>query len=320
MYDKNSTHNAIQNTELYNKSKEFLQKALSVIGYSIKKDCVMDISIEYKIHDEGYSYTYNLKPNFDVIISKNREKICELSEFNECVNLMHNDPLISPQLEKNVGTVDFFGHMRDPWNILSHMLFRLSEKYHREKNFDESLFKSLFMNFEEFISSNTFLILIIAPLHNFDSERELIKLDNEVTIRKITNYEKERLLRAAEYLRVTPPEITQLKYVIEHKFESDKLIYDPSNNPLRRDKEKTLKAIITALHLFKNGAVNYITRQSESKLDFPGLAGGIESYTSQCPLPGETYILTKSEINKFRKFGVSLRKLIILILSHLISY
>jgi Apea-like HEPN len=215
---------------------------------------------------------------------------------------MQNDPLISPQLEKTVGTVEFLGLMRDPWNILSHMLFKLSERYHREKNFDESLFKSLFKNFEEFISSNSFLILIIAPLHNFDSECELIKLDNEVTIRKITNYEKERLLRAAEDLRVTPIEITQLKYVIEHKFKSDKLVYDPNNNPRRRDKEKTLKAIITAMHLFKKGAVNYITRQSESKFEFPGLAGGIESYTSQCPLPGETYILTKSEINKFRRF------------------
>jgi hypothetical protein len=75
MYDKNSRPHAIRNTELYNTSREFLQKALSVIESSIKENCVMDISIEYKIHDEGYSYTYNSKPNFDVIILKNRENL-----------------------------------------------------------------------------------------------------------------------------------------------------------------------------------------------------------------------------------------------------
>jgi hypothetical protein len=94
--NKNSRPPAIRNTELYDKSRKLLQKALSVIESSIKENRFMDISIEYKIDDEGYSYRYNLKPNFDVIISKNKEKICKIPEFNVCVNLMQNDPLISP--------------------------------------------------------------------------------------------------------------------------------------------------------------------------------------------------------------------------------
>lgn len=74
--NKKPRPSAIRNTDLFYKSRKFLQKAVSVIESSIEEDCVTDMSKEYKIYSEGYSYTYNLKPNFDVIISKNREKIC----------------------------------------------------------------------------------------------------------------------------------------------------------------------------------------------------------------------------------------------------
>jgi hypothetical protein len=60
-----SEPSAIQNTDLFNKSRRFLQKAVSVVEISIQKQCPLDISKDYKIDSEGYSYSYSLKPNFE---------------------------------------------------------------------------------------------------------------------------------------------------------------------------------------------------------------------------------------------------------------
>jgi hypothetical protein len=66
--NNNFRPSSIQNTDLFSKSRELPQKALSVIESSIEDDCVMDISKEYKIDDEGYSYRYILKDDINQIM------------------------------------------------------------------------------------------------------------------------------------------------------------------------------------------------------------------------------------------------------------
>jgi hypothetical protein len=271
------------NEELYEKSKSFVIKALSIITPFINQT------------PSGF------KHEFLKLLLDRRKEIESLAEFKQCIQLMENDPTISKYIGKPVGVPNRLSN-RSSWDYLSRILLRLIKSYYGNKRFDIYLFQKMYRDLETLCYNKTIPMVIQIPLQNFKSDISRARLDNGLSIRKITCDERQYLLDDLENLNLTFSEVIQIKYIVEYRFQERKIFNEHTSNSFHTDRIGIVEKVITSLRLFKCGDVGYYIVLERPILDTPILAGE-SRYPSFVSFPqGRTYSLMKKEIHRFRRY------------------
>jgi hypothetical protein len=217
----------IHNEVFYDKSKNFLVKALSVVKPFID-------------HTQESS-----RINFSRLILSHQKDIENIPEFKQCTDLMKNDPDISRHIGKLVGVKHTLSSASS-WDYLRRMLSGLTRSYHEKKKFDERLFRKMYCDMETLFYGKTIPMAIFIPLQNFESDISYAKLDNHLCIRSITCTERQQyLLDHLEHLKLTFGEAIQIKQIVEYRFEENKVFDEPPI--IDTSRTDTIKKVITSL-------------------------------------------------------------------------
>jgi Apea-like HEPN len=233
---------------------------------------------------------------------------------------MRNDKIISKHLQKCVGT---FRHQTftDVTSYLFHILSKLLVSFLRTNKFDEELYNKLYHDLEFLFYNDVIPVIDIIPLDKFESNVDVIDIDEDLCIRKIRQQEVERLIKEAENLSVAVSDIRDMKYVVEYKRNIKKICIEKANiknlfleyrledliGNILSITDILIVNLITIMRLFKKGAVGYNFILSTPLLD-TAIGNDSTSYFTPSRLAyGEKYILTKDEITYFQKLWKSIK-------------
>lgn len=289
--------------ELFAKIQEFVVSGSRLLYSFIEKGEKIPHTIteKYKVENSGsWSMTHVRQPLIIDLILRHEKDLSNLPEFKDCVSLMQAEPQVSKHLDKLIGLEGGPRFRRTIWDFLRYFLSPMFEKYLQESKFDQQLLKRLYSDFEDFVCSDQIAVRDSAYLDNFASDVDIIDVEKELDIRKLTNEELERLLQASKwgapsaFFHVKPP-----KYVIETAYTKRKVVGEHIE-PQPSDSAKRLYQLVTALRLFKSGVVgfNEITTTAET----PFLWGYTKFNIARKTFIGQKYILNKTEAIQFKDF------------------
>jgi hypothetical protein len=154
-------------------------------------------------------------PTFDGLIYRNQQKL-EISEYIQCEEVMGKDAIISKQIGVIIGTSRLQAFM-DTSKYLFYVLKKLLHEFLLYDKFNEDLFNKLYCDLEAFFYDDFVPVRDITPLFNFRTDIDTIQLGKGLTIRKITNDEKNILLDEAVRIGILPHQINAVEYVLKHK-------------------------------------------------------------------------------------------------------
>ena len=306
-----SNNDSMKNGNFFECYSKFVKKALSLLSSYLKGGEMVKEKLEkiyWVVDDNTYGSDIVSKPDYFGFIRKHKEALQIMQEYKDCLLIMQNDPILSKHIGKLVGTGQS-KIRRDDWHYLSYGLVSLFEYYHKNQQLDENLLRTLYGNLEKSLYSDSIPMVYTAPLHNFESDVDLVDLGNGLSIRKITVQEKEFLLNADLY-NLLRSDVVQLKYLIECKQEEKKLFENEVAIESAEVPDKIINNVQTTLRLYKEGIVGYniISRTAAFKNPVIGEVVTISGLTRRSFM-GSLYILNEAEIPEFRRFWDAVKKI-----------
>src|SRR6478672_2851925 len=109
------------------------------------------------------------------------------------------------------------------------ILNSILKSYFKIGKFDNELFDELYCDLETFLYNERIPLNIIAPLHNCKShagswDLNIINLDDGLSIRKITDNERNMLWKNMAWNRLTFGDIGKFQYVIQYHVKERKFL------------------------------------------------------------------------------------------------
>lgn len=289
------------NKELFAKIHDFVVSSSRLLNSFLEKGEEIPYKIveKYEVKERGsWSMNYVTQPFILPFILRHEKDIENLPEFKICVRLLRTEPQVSDHLDKLVGIEGGGSFRRTVWDFMWYFLTPMFEKYLKESKFDQQLLKQLYSHFEKFIRSSRIRVRTYVYLDNFDSDIDRIDIEKNLSIRKVTNEEIERLLERSKGYTPFSLEIPP-KYIIEMRYTRKKII-GGAKKPPRSDPSNRIYQFVTALRLFKSGVVgfNEISTTPETPFfwGYSRRSGGAKTFR------GPKYVLRKEEIIQFKDF------------------
>lgn len=226
-------------TEVRSSFKKLLESVISILQESVKSGAciptreILKVIPSYK----GFTNIKDEKPDLYRLIPR---KIWDLDEYKQCSEIFDKNELLgSQETSSNSFLVlpsfitDYLDNI-DPEFII----------------FDQGHFNSLFDEYKNALLSLTYDTLYICPLFGFESEVDNFKLDENLTIRKITEDERNEIWNRVQFFgsnHTLDSEVVYVKYVIEQRVIQIKNIIPKPNVNL-------IPTAIFALRLLKSGS------------------------------------------------------------------
>jgi hypothetical protein len=304
----NSASWKIKNEPLFSKCNQLLRKALLFLGPICGREIIELIESKPAEHHRQYYHLLNAEPDFYPFLDQHQERIKNLSEFQQCNIIMHQDPVVSKHLDTLVGSTVSSTHM-EAWDYIAHILRRLLTKYFIYGNdFDEVLYRKLYSDLEALFYNKEIPMKAIAPLLHFESEVDQINLHNGLSIEKITPCERKHLLKMLKHVNLRWSDFSQFEYAIKYSYPDKKIVgVSSSNDSIYEQIYQVLRNTISVSRLFKPGTIG-----ASYVLLYPVLdtAINVENIiTSNQPeiTYGMNYKLTAQEITPFFKLWERLK-------------
>lgn len=273
------------NIEFCNSLKNLIESILSILQESIKENIFIST---YKVSKAiPFSRDYDIRPNLYSLVDP---KIRYLKEFKQCSEIFNNNELLGSQdIDSSSVLCSFIKNYldnTDPKSI----------------SFDQTYFDYLFEEYKKSLLSFTYEVVYVCPLLGFNSEVDILKLDENLTIRKITEDDLQEIKRHApffEYTSFLEKELMNVKYVIEHRIpQIKKSIHKPRAN--------LIPIAVFALRLHKKG--KFLANNQLYKNLLPWEIERVnatgESTYIHLISPDEKYFLSKSDVNYLKKYYV----------------
>lgn len=246
---------------------EHLKKAVVASLSYLKKKAEREqnnplLDFDFRIVINKKSWNITLKPRYPLasFVSMNFEEILKLPEVVSCTDFMVKNgfhKMIEMVIRDNKGKI-----VEDVETYKKHLGYEIIRtflmKYVETEDglsYNETTFKRLYNELEEYIYTEGREIIAVAPLLNFELEgREKVDL-GDCTIRKLTEDEIKMLLR---YVTFGEPLFLPYGGHIPTIWCVELKVKFPSK---RKGEDLTphIERIITALRLFKKGSVQYST-------------------------------------------------------------
>jgi hypothetical protein len=275
----------IKNKALYESAKSFVVAAIQLLDVSLQSiDTVRPALPWYYIRTLG-------------------KQIQNLPDFTACNKIMHNDPLLSKQIDCLVGS--WYGaYYMTVFEYLGHLIAKQFANTYEKTAFSLERFDRAYLDLEQLLYEEKFPVMAHSPLHNFDSDVDSLELENGLCIRKIISKDKETQLARSVYDEKLRYGILAPKYIIEFKFETTKIVgpKNVSNNPpLNENEHEMINRVLTALRLFKSGRVGIHTVETIQVLDLLPIYSHASGNSFNGPSFGNTYFLSRQEIESFKQ-------------------
>jgi Apea-like HEPN len=310
IFKNNKLHETL--LELVNKSVQQLSSGLRLQTETRQLyNKIKAIEEPYRQYDKYSSFQEDLLLDsiLDYFVDSRKELLMSIAEYSLCVSLMDSDEKISEQVDKShrlLGVIQYVTH----WSYISHILKKMVRSYVRYETIDRRQYDKLYSDLEEFLYNKQINLVEICPLINFDVSdySHSIVLSDHLSIRRINNEERSLLAENLAFFAIRLNDIIETNYVIEYKFRLSKgfdIGPEIQDREYPSDLNRIFAAVITALRLYKDGAVGAHMFLRIVTLDLPIRMA--EILHELHPLGLETHIginynLNKTEVEDFRNF------------------
>lgn len=304
----------VKNDALYKSCKQLVLSSLDLLQNKTKKSKIPTyVDENIKREDNGsFKFLSEEKPFFIAFISKYMNEIKELPQFEVFKTNLIADEKINKQINHLVGTRNFQFRI-DLDRIIEIILTKMLEQSNLE--FEER-FNSVYKEFEDFFYSDKLTYIVFSPLQHFDCQINEFKLNERLSIRKITDEEKNQLWKMLKFSHIPTIDIHFLHYGIFDVCQPDKIIIEDgsvskldekiSETQLMKD---SIRRLISALRLFKKGSfgtnlIQFTPVGNPFGFGFSTSEIGYKSFL------GPTYILCKEEIEIFLNFWNDIKQVV----------
>ncbi|MCW4051213.1 MAG: HEPN domain-containing protein [Candidatus Bathyarchaeota archaeon] len=278
--------------------KQFIRKACWILETNIQKSEKPDIRIKKKVEfsETGLSVSEVFNPTYTGLIFKYEDEIQEQEEINALVEARLNSELFPrPNLVRDDGKplVDDDYVYSIKWAGVQFLFKYIAEN--RDVKFNETLFDSMYQDYEYFSVTSKIIFNVVCPLYNFRADVDVIQL-NDLEIRKITETEFEKIYFDDTF--GSRPDLgmgSDDRFVICTEYESDKHREDGI------DIYDNILSVITALRLFNQGNLQYGTVRN-LPLSWTSMYSPIIGGRRLPQRRGGRYDLIKEEIDPFLTF------------------
>jgi hypothetical protein len=209
-----------------------------------------------------------------LVTEEHKTEMQELPEYIEYRKMMFADPIIARHFKDKVGNLRFILTLYD-WTFFYYILDLMIKSYFDTSGFDDNLFDELYCDLESFLYHERIPLTIVAPLHNFRSDASAwnlnsIDLDEGLSIRKITEEERNKLWKNMEWNHLRFGDIGMFEYVIQYQTcERKFLVQEQEYKSSIDDAVEVLNNVITMLRLQHAGAVGYSYINCRDTLKIP---------------------------------------------------
>lgn len=293
----------IVNQELYNRYTEFLKESLILLNDFLNKgDRIPDVVYDFfEPTENGWSEINRIEKNFSRFIRRHETDVVNSPDFIKLIEIMIQDTTLRNKLH------GILINENDPVTLsnietifISNWIMPIIESF-VERNqsfvFNDRLCDDLYKKYEDFFYKSERDLNPIAPLHNFESEMEVILLDENLKIRKICEEEQKKLYRE-DYSMIPKFDVIKIKFMLECRYEvkahrPDEMYYI----------KESFDRVISAMRLFKKGTFGYnrVTTKmySACPISKASMSSGKNYYE---PYNGTQYNLSKDEVEGLVKF------------------
>lgn len=260
-----------------------------------------------------------LKPFREPILMllDHEKEIVQLSEAKKCAEIMESDVTIRREFASRISREDGTPVEAPGVETIYDCYLRLFlSQYFRNCGafrFDQDIFQTLYVGFEEYLYSDSLRYMVFAPLAGFESDIDVIQLDRKLKIRRMDQEEVDRLWKPTEPY---PPSIIQHMDALAFKFTLEA--------PLSRKKTRSgirasvkpglseiFEGVITILRLFKSGGVDFFFTQRIPEHWQPS-GGAFYGFKQRGDYLGHgEYRLSKDEVGDFIAFWKEFRDVIV---------
>ena len=296
----------IVNDAFHAKTKALVQSAIAVLISCIQKgeEIPLQISETYKVTGPGgWSVEYEDKPDYDIFILHHEKEIEALPEFRLWMEAVSADPVVSRHIGHVVGTRHGMIN-RSAWEYVSDLVRAHVPAKSGGLAFDPETFERKYRDMEGLFYNDMIGFKLFSPLQNFESDAAVIDFGGGLKIKKITTQELEELLNASKWSPLIPSnEVITFRYSMEFTFETEKYFLSIPLSALEEGPEwEILGKLVTALRLFKVGAIGYNMIRETPLIDTPHLFGGTRGGLGYRRYWGPKYSLKVEEVDAFKAF------------------
>lgn len=273
--------------EVHNSFKKLLESIISILQESVKTGiCIPTREVlEVTPYSRGFTKKKREKSDLYRLVA---HKIWDLDEYKQCSETFDKNELLGSQgISSFLVLSSFIADYLDNIDIESIV-------------FDQRRFDSLFDEYRNALLSFTYETVYICPLLGFESEIDSLKLDENLTLRKITVDELNEignlipLFNYGNFLRV---ELMNVKYVLEQR------VVQIKKNIQKLDIDLISTAVFT-LRLLKNGKFLVNNRLYKSLLPWeiknPQVYGDGNYHNSS--FTHNKYLLSKNDVDDLKKY------------------
>lgn len=260
-----------------------------------------------KIEGASFGTTFESKPLYNELVVNHRKEIECLPEYDACVHAMRSDPTIAKHMLCMVRIRHGSFSLSESAYLLPLLLDQLSEQ-NKKFNFSKKAFDHAYSSLEQFCCSEMIPLQSLCPLDNFDCDTYEIDLGEGLRIRRMASNELEQILDRVKQ----PYPIARLKYAAELTHQTQKILGEGlrARNPeLEVDEREEFDKLVTALRLFKTGAVGFNIVFITPLIRIPlgeSASGNLDNYRL---FVGRRYHLNESEVSKFKNFWNNFSKM-----------
>ncbi len=277
--------------------KSFVRKSLHVLKTQSEKEGIPELEKVRLQEKDGETLEEIVKvPAYDDFLERNKNQLSGSPDFRTLATLMVTDSSIS----KHIGQVIRTAYGASTVTLWDFAKFPVAKQLEKAEPFvvEESLLDNTLSELLNFFSSDTVVFLHVAPLQNFDSEVEEIRLGPGLRVRRITKDELVWILNLVVIAGTMPFFKTfQYKFVIEETIESPKYLGDQAPSTPVNDPFDIVGRVVTSFRLLKPGNISCNMVRTVPTVQVPGLPSG---GSSKEPVPpwGTRYLMKKGEESK----------------------
>ncbi len=301
----------MRNISLYKTLKVYCKAALEYFARkeTISKEFLIGIKEKFEFTDDGgYSQPYVPEVRWFMLVVRDWKNLADMKTYKTASRELKEDTEIVKHLDTLVGTEESRFRI-DTETCLRSLLTRLLEE---QQNFvfQESVFNTVYGDFEDYFYRDKATYRCISTLNNFQAGIEKIELDPGFSIIKLSKEEKGEIMsQSRQPFGLSSYQLTPFnEYAFECYIQVPKVIGE--RQPIYKGRKIPSLVVRTkfeeacsALRLFKNGAVSHDNLVRMKSISWEPI-GGISTTSSIVITPtfGAQYTLSKAEIPDFLKF------------------
>lgn len=290
-----------RNPVLFRSVKDLSQFACDLLEGKLRDGERIPGRSQMRIHKIGGSYAYGMtsEADYEVFMRVHMSEILKTAKAEECLRILEQDKQIASHLDKLVGGFTSCERMTKEAVLRKFLVIFISRQ--NSVRFNESVFKEVYGEMEDFFYGDTVRIEVFSPLENFQSDVEEIGLGGGWTIAKMTPNQIEDVLTHRMYPETS---LQNLSHALLWSVDALKVIAKEERVPEAPEAyqrvHSTVAERLAAIRLFKNGEVG--RRMTQIRRKGWSWGGESTSFGYVKPFWGEPMRIGEDEVGELRTF------------------